>query len=96
MYGISNIMNTVLRTAFTAQELGRLIRDSRKALGKSQSDLARALLVRRQTIAELEAGGNVGLHVMFSALTYLGKGVAISDTRPTAAALRAMLDRDDE
>jgi len=96
MYEISNTMDTAPRTAFTAQELGRLIRDTRKALGKSQTALAEALQVRRQTIAELEAGGNVGLHVMFSALTYLGKGVAITDARPTAAAMRAMLEDEDE
>lgn len=89
-------METAPRTAFTAQELGRLIRDTRKALGKSQTELASALQVRRQTVAELELGGNVGLHVMFSALTFLGKGLAITDARPTAAALRAMLDDDDE
>ncbi|UIF88975.1 helix-turn-helix transcriptional regulator [Cupriavidus sp. UYPR2.512] len=89
-------METAPRTAFTAQELGRLIRDTRKALGKSQTELASALQVRRQTIAELELGGNVGLHVMFSALTFLGKGLAITDARPTAAALRAMLDDADE
>ncbi|WP_020206735.1 helix-turn-helix transcriptional regulator [Cupriavidus sp. WS] len=81
-----------MKTAYTAQDLGRLIRDTRKALGRSQTELAAALKVRRQTIAELEQGGNVGLHVMFSALTYLGKGVAITDARPTAEALQSMLD----
>lgn len=96
MCEISNIMESAQRTAFTAQALGRLIRDTRKALGKSQSDIANALKVRRQTISELELGGNVGLHVMFSALTFLGKGLAITDARPTAAAMRAMLKDEDE
>jgi len=81
-----------MKTAYTAQDLGRLIRDTRKALGRTQTELAAALKVRRQTIAELEQGGNVGLHVMFSVLTYLGKGVAITDARPTAEALQALLD----
>ncbi|WP_454727759.1 MULTISPECIES: helix-turn-helix domain-containing protein [Cupriavidus] len=85
-----------MKTAFTPQELGRLIRTTRKAFGRSQAELAKALMVRRQTIAELEQGGNVGLHVMFSALTYLGKGLAITDARPTAEALQAMLEDDDE
>lgn len=89
-------MEATQRTAFTAQALGRLIRDTRKALGKSQSDLANALQVRRQTISKLEQGGNVGLHVMFSALTFLSKGLAITDARPTAAAMRAMLEDEDE
>lgn len=89
------MMASAPRTAFTAQDLGRFIRDTRKALGKSQADLAGALQVRRQTISELEAGGNVGLHVMFGALTFLGKGLSITDARPTAAALRAMLEDDD-
>ncbi len=83
------------RTAYTPQELGRLIRTTRKALGTTQAQLATALQVRRQTIAELERGGNVGMHVMFNALVYLGKGIAISDARPTAEAVRAMLDDDE-
>ncbi|UZN50978.1 helix-turn-helix domain-containing protein [Cupriavidus cauae] len=84
-----------MHTAYTPQELGQLIRSTRRAVGTTQAEMAAALQVRRQTIAELERGGNVGMHVMFNALVYLGKGIAIADARPTAEALRAMLDDDE-
>jgi hypothetical protein len=37
--------------------------------------------VRRQTIADLEAGRNVELKVLFGALAALGKALAIVDAR---------------
>jgi len=37
--------------------------------------------VRRQTIADLEAGRNVALNVLMGAVTALGKGLAIVDAR---------------
>lgn len=91
MFGIFDTM----KAAYTPQELGGLIRTTRKSLGKTQVDMARALQVRRQTISELERGGNVGMHIMFNALVYLGKGIGIADARPTAEALRTMLDDDE-
>jgi DNA-binding XRE family transcriptional regulator len=37
--------------------------------------------VRRQTIADLEAGRNVALNVLMGAVGALGKGLAIVDAR---------------
>jgi len=37
--------------------------------------------VRRQTIADLEAGRNVALNVLMGAVAALGKGLAIVDAR---------------
>lgn len=81
-----------MKIALTAADLGHLIRDTRLALGKTQSDLADGLRVRRQTISDLEAGRNVGMHTMFAALAYLGKGVAITDVRPTVDTIASFLD----
>ncbi|MDF3885004.1 helix-turn-helix transcriptional regulator [Cupriavidus basilensis] len=69
------------RFAYLPKDIGRLIREERRAQGRSQSEMAMALQVRRQTIGELERGTNVGLHLMFAALIYLGKAIA----RRTAA-----------
>ncbi|MBY4899236.1 helix-turn-helix domain-containing protein [Cupriavidus sp. AU9028] len=81
-----------MRAAFSPRDLGKLFRQTRKALGRSQAEVAGALNVRRQTIAELERGANVGMHVLLNGLAYLGKGVAIVDTRPTAEEFRAMIE----
>jgi hypothetical protein len=43
----------------------------------------------------LEAGGNVGMHVMFNALLFLGKGIAITDVRPTVHTISSILDHDE-
>lgn len=81
-------------TALSPRDLGTLIRNTRKSLGKTQDDVARALKTRRQTIADLEKGKNVGTHVMFSMLLYLGKGVAITGVRPTVDTISSFLEND--
>ena len=43
--------------------------------------MAERVGVRRQTIADLEAGRNVALNVLMGAVTALGKGLAIVDAR---------------
>lgn len=85
----------IMKTAYTPSDLGAYIRETRKALGKSQQDVATALKLRRQTIADLEAGANVGVHVMFNTLLYLGKGIAVTDARPTVETISALLDHDE-
>lgn len=91
MHDISNIM----KTALTPKDLGTYIRETRKALGKSQLDVANGIQTRRQTVSDLEAGGNVGMHVMFNALLFLGKGIAITDVRPTVHTISSILDHDE-
>ncbi len=67
--------------AFTSKELGALIRAERKIRGRSQQWMAERVGCRRQTIADLEAGRNVALNILMGALTALGKGLSIVDSR---------------
>jgi HTH-type transcriptional regulator/antitoxin HipB len=67
--------------ALTAKELGERIRAEREARGRSQSWVAERVGVRRQTIADLEAGRNVALNVLMGAVAAIGKGLAIVDAR---------------
>jgi HTH-type transcriptional regulator/antitoxin HipB len=70
-----------LNPAYSAQELGALIRAERKARGRSQGWVAERVGCRRQTIADLEAGRNVALNILMGALGALGKALAIVDAR---------------
>jgi DNA-binding XRE family transcriptional regulator len=70
-----------MKTAYSTQELGILVRAERKARGRSQGWIAEHVGCRRQTIADLEAGRNVALNILMGALSALGKGVAIVDAR---------------
>lgn len=71
----------MVRPAYTATELGLLVRAERKARGRSQEWVAERVGCRRQTIADLEAGRNVALHILMGTLAALGKGVAVVDAR---------------
>ena len=81
-----------VRRAQDSQTFGRMLRDERKALGKSQADVAAAVGTRRQTIADLESGKNVGSHILFAALAAIGKMVAMTDARPDLDTIRAMVE----
>lgn len=70
---------------------GQMVRKERIALGKTQDDLAHAVGTRRQTIADLERGKNVGSHIVFATLGALGKLVEITDARPDTESMRKML-----
>lgn len=67
--------------ASTPHEFGALYRLERKALGRTLQDIALAVGCRRQTIADMEAGGNVGVLTVFMALAAIGKCVEIKSTR---------------
>ena len=43
---------------------GRALKAERRALGKTQQEIADAARCRRQTIADLEVGRNVSLHTV--------------------------------
>ena len=81
-----------LQRAQDSQTFGRMLRSERKALGKSQDQVAATVGTRRQTIADLENGKNVGSHVLFAVLAALGKMVAITDARPDLETIRALLE----
>lgn len=59
--------------------LGQAVKAKREALGLTQDTVARAAGVRRQTLVELEAGGNVRMRTLFATLAVLGKGLAVVD-----------------
>lgn len=79
-----------------ARDLGRAFKAERRALGKTQQDIADSTDYRRQTIVDLEAGRNVSMHTLFAALAALGKGLAIVDTRLDLDQLQRMFGNDDE
>ena len=66
----------------SATELGRTIRANRKAIGLTLEELSARIGCRRQTLADLEAGKNVGIHTALAALAMLDKGLLIADRRP--------------
>jgi transcriptional regulator with XRE-family HTH domain len=58
----------------TPSQVGNILREKRKSQGLTQDELAKLMGVRRQTLADLELGKNVGSHLLFSVMTYLGLG----------------------
>ncbi|MGG2046168.1 MULTISPECIES: helix-turn-helix domain-containing protein [Burkholderia] len=71
-------------------ELGRLIRERRKADGLTQETLAAAAGVGRRVVADLEDGGNVSSHVLLPILERLGIGLVPSNSPAYPAALLAL------
>jgi HTH-type transcriptional regulator / antitoxin HipB len=82
----------MMRIALTAKELGERVRAEREARGRSQSWIAERVGVRRQTIADLEAGRNVALNVLMGAVAALGKGLSIVDARADLERLEEIFD----
>jgi HTH-type transcriptional regulator/antitoxin HipB len=85
-----------MQVALTAKELGERVRAEREARGRSQSWVAERVGVRRQTIADLEAGRNVALNVLMGAVAALGKGLAIMDARVDLERLEEIFSEDAE
>jgi len=85
-----------MRVALTGKELGERVRAEREARGRSQSWVAERVGVRRQTIADLEAGRNVALNVLMGAVAALGKGLAIMDARVDLERLEEIFSEDAE
>jgi transcriptional regulator with XRE-family HTH domain len=83
-----------MQVALTAKELGERVRAEREARGRSQSWVAERVGVRRQTIADLEAGRNVALNVLMGAVAALGKGLAIADARVDLERLEEIFSED--
>lgn len=80
----------------TAPDLGQCLRAERKALGKTQLDMALAMGCRRQTVADLEAGRNVSIFILIAALAALGKGLTIVNARPDIDQIQNLLGPPDE
>ncbi|WP_321820894.1 MULTISPECIES: helix-turn-helix domain-containing protein [unclassified Burkholderia] len=77
--------NMDLKLLRSAGALGAEIRLQRARLGKSQSDLANAVGVRRQTIADLESGKNVGLYIAMAVLAELKCALSLCEDRAPAS-----------
>jgi len=87
-----NIEQNTPQWAQDSQNFGRMLRRERRALGKTQQEVAATIGTRRQTIAELERGGNVGSFTLFAVLAALGKGVTLRDAgHPDMETIAAML-----
>jgi DNA-binding XRE family transcriptional regulator len=83
-------------SVLTAGDLGLQIRAERKARGYTQSWVAKRVGCRRQTIADLEAGRNVALHIVMRTLATLGKGLSVIDARVDLERLADIFRDDDE
>ena len=55
-----------------AEQIGSLLREKRKSMGLTQDELAQQVEVRRQTLADLEVGKNVGSHLLIKVMEHLG------------------------
>lgn len=75
LFGIPNIMKPILNV----KDLGERIRWERKAQARTQSWVANVVGCRRQTIADLESGRNVGITQLVRTTSALGKALAIVD-----------------
>lgn len=75
-------------------DLGRAFRRERRSLGKTQAEVASAALLRRETIIRIEAGENVDAVTLLKAITALGKGIAIVDSRPSYDELGQLFNED--
>lgn len=79
---------------FSARELGAAFRAERRALRRSQQWVADQCRFRRQTIADIESGKNVGLFTLMSALNALGKGLLITDRHIALDQIGDLFDED--
>lgn len=81
---------------FSASDFGVSFRANRQALHRSLQWVADRVGCRRQTIAELEAGKNVGIYTALAALAALDKGLSIIDTRLDMDRIKELLDEHED
>jgi HTH-type transcriptional regulator / antitoxin HipB len=84
-----------MRAAYSAKDVGSLVRAERKARGRTQEWVAERVGCRRQTIADLEAGRNVALNILMGALAALGKGLTVVDARVELEQLKEIFSDDE-
>ena len=75
-------------------ELGRSFRRERKALGKTQSQVANDASLRRETIIRIEAGKNIDALTLLKAISALGKGLLMTSSRPSYEELKGLFNED--
>lgn len=88
-------MNVQRTVAFSAADLGDLIRSERRALHRTQSWVADRVGVRRATVADLERGKNTSVYTLMAVLSALDKTIALRSTRPEIDHLEGLLDVED-
>ncbi len=69
---------------YSSVDFGRQFRAERKALGRTQEWVAKAVGCQRKAIIDLEAGRNVEMRTVFAALSALDKALMIVSSRPEA------------
>lgn len=87
-------MPTGLLTASSLAEFGELFRRERKALGMTQSDVAKKANCRRQTIADIEAGKSVTTLTFFNAILAIQKQIQLVSLGIDLENVRALLGPD--
>jgi transcriptional regulator with XRE-family HTH domain len=83
-----------LQSASSLAEFGVIFRRERKALGMTQSDVARKANCRRQTIADIEAGRSVTTLTFFNAILSIRKQVQLCALGLELENIRAYLGPD--
>jgi transcriptional regulator with XRE-family HTH domain len=92
-----NSLNTPpagLQAASSLAEFGEMFRRERKALGMTQSDVAKKANCRRQTIADIEAGRSVTTLTFFNAIASIRKQVQLCALGLDLENIRAFLGPD--
>jgi len=75
-------------------DLGRSFRMERKAMGKTQAQVAKDALLRRETIIRIEAGENTDAMTLLKAISALGKAITITSSRPGYEELKKTFNED--
>ena len=78
--------------ARTPLDFGQMFCAERKAVGMTQLQVAQSVGCRRQTISDLEAGKNIGLLTIFTALSAIGKTIAIQSNHFDLVELNLFLE----
>ncbi len=81
--------------AITPADLGAWFRRERRFFKLTQADIAAQVGCRRQTIAELERGENIGIYTLFKALAVLNRALAIRPLAVESHELHLFLDPED-
>ena len=88
--------NDVAGMAFSAGDIGELIRAERKARGLTQQELADKVGCSRMTISDLESGQNTNINTIFGVLGGLGKGLRVVSAQVDVDRLHELFGEDDE
>ena len=87
-------MEAVMLSATNLKEIGKMFRAERKALGRTQADIARDSGLRRETIIRIEAGENIDMITFLKATSAIRKGLRLADSRPDYDTIKELF-RDD-